>query len=112
MSDKPSKGRVEVLDWSDLNLTLWLRSQGRLSELLNVCLEFDMSTLEISRWRDREVATILVRYGEKIERRHTFSEVVIKQLKNAKELYPEAKVTGRIIRRKSYYEIVGCRERS
>ncbi|MCC6014104.1 MAG: hypothetical protein LM564_00175 [Desulfurococcaceae archaeon] len=111
MSDKPQKPKVEVLDWSDLNLTPRLRSQGRLSELLNVCVEFDMATLEVSKWRDREVATILVRYGEKIERRHTFSEVVVKQLKAAKELFPEARITGKIVRRKNYYEITGCKEK-
>ena len=104
------KKEREVIDFNDLGIKGGLNSQGRLTELLGECLEFDMSTLTEDEIKNRKVITIVVRYKDRTERRHTFSEVLIKQLKLARELYPNAIITGKIIKYKSYYQIIGCRE--
>jgi len=99
---------AKVLDWDDLGLPLGLESKGRLTELEDFCIEIDLSTLKIDKFRDRDVAVVLVRHGDKIEKRHTFSEVIIRQLKTAKELYPDAIVTVKVIKVKRYYQLTGC----
>jgi len=115
MSDKPRKRKkekienVEVIDFSELGIKTGLDSVGRLVDLLNKCVEIDMSTLEIQTIRDREVAVVLVRYDDREERRHTFSSVIVKQLKAAKELYSNMKITARVVKVRNYYQLIGCK---
>jgi hypothetical protein len=108
VSKREERKEAKVLDWEDLGLGGGLESKGRLTELEDVCIEIDLSTLKIDKFRDRDVATVLVRHGDKIERRHTFSEVIIRQLKTAKELYPDAVVTAKVTKVKRYYQLTGC----
>ncbi|MCC6014460.1 MAG: hypothetical protein LM564_02000 [Desulfurococcaceae archaeon] len=108
MSERREERKREILDWDDLRVDAGLASQGRLTELEDVCVEIDLSTLKIERFRDREVAIVTVRRKDRSERRHTFSEVIIRQLKMAKELYPDAVVTARVTKVKRYYQLTGC----
>jgi len=101
--------KVEVLDFSELDIRVGLDSAGRLLDLLNKCVEFDMTTLEIQQFGEREVAVISVSYDNRSEKRHTFSEVIIKQLKAIKELYSNMRITAKIIKVRNYYQLVGCK---
>jgi hypothetical protein len=108
MSRREEREERKILDWEDLGIGAGLASQGRLTELEDICIEIDLSTLRIEKFRDREVAIVTVRRKERTERRHTFSEVIIRQLKTAKELYPDAVVTAKVVKVKRYYQLVGC----
>jgi len=97
-----------VIDFSEVQVST-LNSSGRLTDVLGTCLEFDMSTLEEHEFKNRKAITVVVRYDGKVERRHTFSEVIIKQLLKVKELYPDAKLTAKVIKYKNYFRLIGCK---
>jgi hypothetical protein len=110
MSRKGRKEEVKdlVIDFSEVQIST-LNSNGRLTDLLGTCLEFDLSTIEEHDFKNRKAVTVVVRYGDKVERRHTFSEVLIKQLLMSKELYPNAKLTAKVIKYKNYFRLMGCK---
>jgi hypothetical protein len=105
-----SKGKVKdlIIDFSEVQISS-LNSVGRLTDLLGTCLEFDLSTLEEHEFRNRKAVTVVVRYNDKVERRHTFSEVIIKQLLSVRELYPNAKLTAKVVKYKNYFRLMGCK---
>jgi len=79
-----------------------LNSEGSLTDLVN--MEFDIINVEFVETNYGECAIVEIEYDNTRERRHTFSKVLIKQLKAIEDTIKSGtRVTAKLVRRKRYY---------
>ena len=99
---KKKKNEEEIVEFSDVYKGS-LGSDGRLTDYVNeIMIIEDVEFTEIQNYG--EVAIVTVRIGKGKLRLHTFSQVLMKQLKAIKEITDQGKkVRARLVRRKRYY---------
>mgnify|MGYP000380216681 CR=1 FL=1 len=102
MSKKSKKENEEIVEFSSIYKGS-LGSDGRLTDYVNEIMVIeDVEFKEIDNYG--EVAIVTVQLGREKLKLHTFSQVLMKQLKAIKEHTDKGKkVRARLTRRKRYY---------